>query len=96
MNLICKMLKTHNMRYKYSSNDPMAIPGKSLLIKSLCLVSCLGKYVAQGLDSSGLITSTLDVCISVIKHAVNNNVSVNFNQECVRILLAIASLLLYL
>jgi len=53
------MLKTHNRRYKYSSKDPMAIPGESLLIKSLCLVSRVGKYAAQGLDSSELNTVTV-------------------------------------
>jgi hypothetical protein len=51
---------------------------------------------AQGFVLSGWQTSVLNVCIHVITHSVNNNISVNFCQESVNILLAIISVLLYL
>lgn len=43
--------------------------------------------LAQGLDSSRLEASILDVCKHVTSLIVNNDVSVNINQEYVNIIL---------
>jgi len=50
---------------------------------------------AQELALSHLKTSILDVCKHVTALIGNNGVSVNFNQECVNIILAIMSILLH-
>jgi hypothetical protein len=38
---------------------------------------------------------TLDVCIHIATHTVNNGTSTNFNQQYVNIILAIITILLY-
>jgi len=40
------------------------------------------QYETQKHDPSGSKTSILDVCVYVTIPTVNNNISVNFNQEC--------------
>jgi len=50
----------------------------------------------QGLDLCESSTPMLDVYIHVNTHAGNKNSSMNFNQESVKIILAIVSILPYL
>jgi hypothetical protein len=45
--------------------------------------------MAQGVDASGSKISIIDICMHTVKHVINNNISVNFNQGYINILPAI-------
>jgi hypothetical protein len=65
------------------------------IIQNISLSSGFRVTKAQEIDSSHLKTLILDVCKHVTALIGNNGVSVNFNQECVNIILAIMSVLLH-
>jgi hypothetical protein len=47
------------------------------------------KYIPQGRDSFGSKTLILDVCRHVAVCIVNMDIQLNFNQECINIVMAI-------
>ena len=65
------------------------------VIQNISVSSGFQVRKAQELDSSRLKTSILDVCKHVTALIGNNGVSLNFNQECINIILAIMFILLH-
>jgi hypothetical protein len=49
-----------------------------------------------GFDPFGLKTLRLNVCVHVTAYIINKDISLNFNQEHVKFIIVILSILLYL
>ena len=89
------MLKTHNRSHKYNSKDAMAssmlthfwLKFTDMLLFTVCVIP-IHKYL--------MLKFSIRKDIFLNRTHGTETWSVNFNQECVSILLAIGSLLLHL